>query len=320
MLEEINEGFWISDYVQTQIEHNSDLYKFFKKNVERFGYYQVKVKENPVVKIYTAELAMVLCGNEIDGINTFPYLELYSKAYCKGVEYFKEHHLATSKILYGEYAKLYVKEIHNNYFHINHGNAFIGWYKVKSMYPSNLYISDIEHFAFYSGIVSEVDLMTDMHFELFKELDKGCDCEGFIKFQQIRINKEIIKPTTPHPLNSENLYNLKLNFKPESIQSITDTLNTFFEATQHAELKRIIETGSKATEKLFFRDNGNKLSDYFKRLFENNTIVGCTKKDLISWIVENFVFNYRQERKEFIFKTVEKTISGNAQPCKNPII
>ena len=32
MVEEINEGFWISDYIQTQIDNNTDLYKFFKKN------------------------------------------------------------------------------------------------------------------------------------------------------------------------------------------------------------------------------------------------------------------------------------------------
>lgn len=108
-------------------------------------------------------------------------------------------------------------------------------------------------------------------------------------------------------------------FKQESIENITTTLNTFFNTSQHAELKRIIETGSNTNNKLLFRDNGNRLTDYFKRLFENDTITGCNKKDLINWIVENFKFFHRSNQKDFIYKTVEKTISGNEQPCKNPI-
>lgn len=197
MVEEINEGFWISDYIQTQIDNNTDLYKFFKKNIDRSGYYRIKVKENPIAKIYTTELAMVLCGNEIDGINTFPYLDSYSIAFSKGVEYFKENHLPTTKILYGEYAKLYVKDVHNNYFHINHGNGFKGWNKVKRMHPFNLYINNIEDYGFYSGIVSEVDIMIEKYFELFKELDKGCDCEGFIQSQQTENKKESEKIKAP---------------------------------------------------------------------------------------------------------------------------
>lgn len=197
MVEEINEGFWISDYIQTQIDDNTELYKFFKKNIERSGYYRVKVKENPIAKIYTTELAMVLGGNEIDGINTFSYLESYSIAFSKGVEYFKENHLPTTKILYGEYAKLYVKDVHNNYFHNNHGNGFVGWNKVKSMHPCNLYINNIEDYGFYSGIVSEVDIMIEKYFELFKELDKGCDCEGFIQSQQTENKKESEKIKAP---------------------------------------------------------------------------------------------------------------------------
>jgi len=197
MIEEINEGFWIADFIQTQIDNNTDWYKFFKKNIDRSGFYNIKIKENPIAKIYTTELAMVLCGNELDGINTISYLEPYSIAFNKGVEYFRENHLPTTKILYGEYAKLYIKDIHNNYFHINHGNGFIGWNKVKRMYPSNLYIDNIKDYGFYSGIVSEVDIMIERYFELFKELDKGCDCEGFIQSQQTKNKKESEKIKAP---------------------------------------------------------------------------------------------------------------------------
>ena len=61
------------------------------------------------------------------------------------------------------------------------------------------------------------------------------------------------------------------------------------------------------------------MTDYLKRLFETDIITGCAKKDLINWIVENFKYTYRNNQKDFIYKTVEKTISGREQPCKNPI-
>lgn len=124
------------------------------------------------------------------------------------------------------------------------------------------------------------------------------------------------KKTVPVYVKQEQTYVPKPCFKPESIDGIMTILNNFFETSQQDELKRIIETGSNSNKKLLFRDNGNKLTDYFKKLFESNIITGCYKKDLINWIVQNF----ENIRGEYKFRTVEKIISGEGQPCKNPII
>lgn len=124
----------------------------------------------------------------------------------------------------------------------------------------------------------------------------------------------------PVDAKQEQTYFPKPCFKPELIDSIVTTLKDFFDVTEHVELRRIIKTGSNANEKLLFRDNGNRLTDYFKRLFENDTITGCEKKDLINWIVDNFTSIYRKTQKGFIYKTVEKTISGRQQSFKNQII
>jgi hypothetical protein len=122
------------------------------------------------------------------------------------------------------------------------------------------------------------------------------------------------------PQQSKQEYTPKPCFKPESIESITDILNVFFDTSQHSELKRIIETGTNTNEKLLFRDNGNKLTDCFKKLYENNTITGCAKTVLINWIIENFKFTYRNSIKDYDPKTVEKIISSKERLCKNPII
>lgn len=139
------------------------------------------------------------------------------------------------------------------------------------------------------------------------------------QLEYIEQNDKPVKALNLQQPKPEDTYTPKPCFNPELIYNITKDLNTFFEASQHAELKRIIETGTDTNVKLLFRDNGNKLTDYFKRLFENNTITGCAKKDLINWIIQNFSFIYRKTQKDFIYKTVEKTISGMEQPCKNPI-
>ena len=117
-------------------------------------------------------------------------------------------------------------------------------------------------------------------------------------------------------IKQEQTYVPKPCFKPKSIDRIITTLNDFFDATEHVELRRIIETGSNTNEKLLFRDNGNRLTDYFKRLIEDDTITGCNKKNLINWIIENF----KNIKGDYNYKTVQKTISGNQNACENPII
>jgi hypothetical protein len=138
----------------------------------------------------------------------------------------------------------------------------------------------------------------------------------FIENEQASFSKQI--ETNPVVVIKE--YIPKPCFKTDSIEMITKDLNAFFEVNQHAQLKQIIETGGNANEKLLFRDNGNRLTDYFRRLYKEDTITGCNKKELINWIVKNFKYIYRESEKDFIFKTVEKIISGTGQPCKNPVI
>lgn len=141
-------------------------------------------------------------------------------------------------------------------------------------------------------------------------------------FKKIQPQQTTIAPTqqNENKKSDEVEYFPKPCFKAELIENITLELNTFFDPSQHFELKRIIETGSNTIEKLLFKDNGNRLTDYFKQLFERDVITGCTKKDLINWIVVNFKFTYRSSQKEFKYKTVESIISGNENPCKNPIV
>lgn len=130
----------------------------------------------------------------------------------------------------------------------------------------------------------------------------------------------ILKPQQNEIDVTETIYTPKPCFKPELIDSITKNLNAFFDVSKHVELKRIIETGSNANEKLLFKDNGNKLSDFFRQHYNDGNINGCTKKVLINWIIDSFNYSNRGLIKDYDFKTVEKTISNKDRLCKNPII
>lgn len=174
--------------------------------------------------------------------------------------------------------------------------------------------SDKNEFESFENKVKHVNSIE----EVVKRFNQG-QTEFVLSYDNLFCSKEKEINNCKH-LPHQQTYVPKPCFKPELIESITKDLNTFFEACQQAELKKIIETGNNTNEKLLFRGNGNKLTDYLKRLFEDNTITGCTKKDLTNWIVKNFKYVNGKVQKDFIPKTVEKTISGTVQPCKNPII
>jgi len=112
---------------------------------------------------------------------------------------------------------------------------------------------------------------------------------------------------------------LKPIFKPEAIDTIFEIIKDYFKAEQQTELLSILKTGNKASNKLLFMGNGNRLTDTFKQLIEYDFITCCEKKDLINWTCLNFSFLRRGEIKPFIHGTVEKTISGN-NFCKSHLI
>lgn len=135
----------------------------------------------------------------------------------------------------------------------------------------------------------------------------------------------ILKTLQIQPLNSETDTNqkpieMKPVLKPEAVQIVFDIIKDFFSTEQQNELKQVIKTGNKASEKLLFLSYGNRLTDTFKKLIGHDFITGCQKQDLINWIISNFMFIKHKKATVFIYDTVEKTISRNYYPCQSPLI
>lgn len=121
------------------------------------------------------------------------------------------------------------------------------------------------------------------------------------------------KPEQSHPV-------IKPTFKPEAIQTIFDRLKVFFKPEQQTQLLDLLKTGNTVSDKLRFMDNGNRLTDTFKKLIEYGFITGCSKKALREWICLNFMFLQGNLVKSYNLETLERTLSGNQSPCKNPLI
>ena len=157
--------------------------------------------------------------------------------------------------------------------------------------------------------------------------DQGIDLHLFfsIELQSISDNIEDtslpderpIKETQPEQKKDVEV---KPVFKPEAIQTIFDQLKGFFKPEQQTQLLDILKTGNTASDKLKFMDNGNRLTDTFKKLIEYGFITGCSKKVLQDWICLNFMFVQGNLTKSYNLATVERTLSGNQNPCKNPLI
>ena len=113
---------------------------------------------------------------------------------------------------------------------------------------------------------------------------------------------------------------IKPVLKPESVQTVFDVIKDFFSPEQQTKLKKLIESGIEPSEKLLFKDNGNRLTDTFKKLFEHYFIIGCLKRDLESWIFNNFQYLKASKPTDYKPEVLNKYISGNNLPCKRPLI
>jgi|GEM_PF-6545667 len=108
-------------------------------------------------------------------------------------------------------------------------------------------------------------------------------------------------------------------FSTESLLEVYNILKVFFDTEKQTELETLLRTGKCNNKPLVFKDNGNRLTDAFKKLKENDLITGCEKQDLEKWIGLNFNYISRKTIKAFTPDYLEKCISRKDTICKNPL-
>lgn len=274
--------------------YNSSDFKYqyqgYLSQIKRAGYLPLNI-DNTNYKIYTPELALILLNDDIPVINEDTkapellngrkYQNNYTSAYKKGLTKFND-----------TYSKHEIEDVE---LQLSYDSKKVnsGWLFVKNEFPMTFNNALIERFGYHSGLVAGYEALLEMYPTL----------KAFNESKKKKVDIEV-----------------KPSIVPSVIVQVYEILQPFFDEKQHAALKNVLTNFSNSKEPLVFKDNGNRLADFFKQLIENDLIIGYQKKELTTWLASNFYSIYRNEIRRFKVKTIEQTISGNQAPCKKPIV
>lgn len=190
--------FWLTTFFEEQ-EQAKHEYKSFKREIENNGCFIVEADTDPV-KIYTPELAVIFTSKELPTrnmdtqiettTNGWDYLKTYIEAYKEGGQYFENEFKISPNTLHGANAEQYVRDIHLNFFHVQHTGINEGWGYVKKQYPFILTHKAVKEFGYYSGIVNKVEEQVKKHPRMFATFDK---CEHDLPPQQTETKTDKLK-------------------------------------------------------------------------------------------------------------------------------
>ena len=171
-------------------------------------------------------------------------------------------------------------------------------------------------------------MIYQLHLLIFREIGKVCEIYK-IPFKEILKNHRIdpdtllndfyeVAPADPNDILP--LPSIKPIFLAEFIPQIFELLKDFFSKSDQRELLKILETGGNTENSLLFLDNGTRLADAFKQLFDCGIVRGCQKKEFEEWICKNFRFRYRADTKVFSKRYIADIVSSTKDKCQKPIL
>ena len=187
VLEQAAESY-IRQEIDKDIEYSLDLFDepLFKGHPFTFFYHKYKQNEICItlsesgqkIPIYNPRLATLLTTKEIkvnrdhqkkDSFNGNQYRETYIKGFTEGVQFFAENFKVSTDILYGTNSDVYIRGLHDQYFHIGK-SKFDGWNYGIEMYPvAGITHKEIFKYAYYSGLAHCVKVELHKHGKLFEK-------------------------------------------------------------------------------------------------------------------------------------------------------
>jgi hypothetical protein len=227
--------FWLTTFFEEQ-EQTKHPYISYQREIENNGCFIVKT-ETETVKIYTPELAVIFTSKKLPArnmdtqkettLNGWEYLNTYIEAYKEGEQYFETEFRVSPNTLYGVNAEQYVRDIHLNFFHVQHIGINEGWGYVKKQYPIILTHKAVKEFGYYSGIVNKVEEQVKKYPRLFATFDK---CEHNLPPQPISINESRTKKVIFDTITNIDKQGWQYAFVSEQDYNLfTDLLTNFFE-------------------------------------------------------------------------------------------
>jgi len=208
--------FWLFSLTDKQ-EQTKHEYKSIQMQIENNGWCIVKT-ETETVKIYTSELALILTSKELPAqnmdtqketiLNGCEYLKTYIEAYKEGEQYFEIEFKVSPNTLYGANAEQYARDIHLNFFHVQHTGKNEGWGYVKKQYPFILTYKAVKEWGYYSGIVNKVEEQVKKYPQLFTTFDK---CE--LNLTPQKPEPKTLSDLITHENSFEIIEGIKIQYK-----------------------------------------------------------------------------------------------------------
>ncbi len=302
---------FIDSFVNDDI-FKENQYNYLAESIKKYGYFTI-INNGKDYKVYSPALAYLFTSKDLKVtdrnlkteviFDNNLHMGIYFNGYNLGEMDFEKEYTISLNVMYGENAQHYIKDLHQNYFHVQHKYLQGSWDKVKKTMPIIITHQLIFTLGYYSGIINKVDTLASKHPDLFVNFYK---CEHSSKKNNNSAEQETI--------NSIPILN------PQFVEVVFDLIKDFFSSEKQEELKQILETGKDASQHLIFLDNGNRLADAFKQLKKADVITGCDQKELESWILKNFKYKNKQQIKEFKLRYLNDIISTNKDKCQNPIL
>ncbi|OYQ37529.1 hypothetical protein CHU92_08040 [Flavobacterium cyanobacteriorum] len=251
--------FWLTTFFEEQ-EQTKHPYKSLKSQIENNGCFIVKA-DTYTVKIYTPELAVIFTSKELPArnmdtqtetiVNGWEYLKTYIEAYKEGEQYFETEFKVSPNTLYGANAEQYVRDIHLNFFHVQHTGINEGWGYVKKQYPIILTHKAVKEFGYYSGIVNKVEEQVKKYPRLFATFDK---CEHNLPPQQTETKTEQEQQTeNDFTLSTieDWLFEFKEKMNEADYKNLVSALIQYFERGKFPTLSKPIQINGRPNKKLF---------------------------------------------------------------------
>lgn len=249
--------FWLTTFFEEQGQ-TKHPYKSYQREIENNGCFIVKT-ETETVKIYTPELAVIFTSKELPALNMdtqkktnlngWEYLKTYIEAYKEGEQYFETEFRVSPNTLYGANAEQYVRDIHLNFFHVQHIGINEGWGYVKKQYPIILTHKAVKEFGYYSGIVNKVEEQVKKYPRLFATFDK---CEHNLPPQQTETDQEQ-KTENDFTLSTieDWLFEFKEKMNETDYQTLVSALKQYFDVGTFPKLLKPIQINGRPNKKLF---------------------------------------------------------------------
>jgi hypothetical protein len=175
---------------------------------------------------------------------------------------------------------------------------------------------------FVEDLADSIKLRESFLKELIRDVETMMEKQDPVANESLNSDEEISQPEDKSLKQEAPMQvNRYPTFKEGAANQLYSILKPYFIAEDHFKLENLLLNNQTPESPLVFRDNGNKLADAFKQLYDARLIVGCQLIDLEKWIAPKFLYLRNDgEQREFSDGYLNGMISTKSRPCKSPIL